>query len=155
LEDTSLALAGGRLAWLKGGSAASEEVDEEGENDRADGGDEDADDEAVLAGTSVAEGAEDGSSDDGADEADDHVHEPAEAGAFHDESGEPACDDADDDPAKDAVSHVVTLLGFLLQEFRVFWSGRSCTPSPPPPSGEKSCSNLLYSGGLDSKVSPH
>jgi len=54
-------------------------VDEEGEDYGADGGDEDADDEAVLAGAAVAEGVEDRSANDGADEADDHVHEPAEA----------------------------------------------------------------------------
>ena len=87
------------------GALPGEEVDEEGEDDGADGGDDDADDEAVLAGAAVAEGGEEFSADDGADEADDHVEEPAEAASLHDLAGEPACHDADDDPAEDAVGH--------------------------------------------------
>lgn len=94
-----------------GGSVAGDEADDEGEDDGTDDCNHDAHDEAVVSDAAEAEVGGDEAADEGSEEADDHVHDGAEAGAFHELTGDEACDDADDDPGDDSVTHDVLRSG--------------------------------------------
>jgi len=94
-------------ASLKVGlTVAGDEAQDDGQDDRSNDGDDDADDQAVLADTAHAEVTGEKSSDERANETNNHVHEESEAGSLHEFSGEPACDNPDDDLGNQSMTHV-------------------------------------------------
>src|SRR5579884_3374613 len=87
-------------------TAAADGADDEQEHDGAEERDEEAGQvEAGEADLSRQQRREQEAAEERADDADEHVADEAEAGAFHDEAGEPAGDATYDDPDEQRLQH--------------------------------------------------
>jgi len=73
----------------------TDEPDNQKQDDRADGGREDGADHAAAKRETDAELRKQHAGDHGTDDADDNIAKQAEAGALHEQAGEPTCDGAD------------------------------------------------------------